>query len=319
MAIATKNMYCVDEDGVIVHELPKGSRIITPDEQMIIEQKKKQDDAKKILPHEKNQWFPVSTKTRGDFFVVLPDVGDIFCEKATTPTLNKLIYLATYINKDNILCTGVGGSLRPMTKKDIDTALSINKNALTKFWKECKENNFITEVDGKFYLPNDLFRFGKINDLNSKSTAMIKMFKYSVRFMYEKTDEHSRKMLGYIYRLLPFLNLNHNVLCLNPWESDLSKIQNLSLGDICQMFGLNYNDQKKFINRLKKLRFTDLEGVERSLITYSWEYGNKDIYWVKINPQLYASFLKEEDLRNVIDEFTVNNTKLIQHEVTVCG
>lgn len=258
--------------------------------------------------------FKLKKQAQGSFTVMLcDDFNKLYAEDVSSPTLNKLIYLSTFIGKDNVLMQEVhwDGNVQvgtPMTKEDIQNKLGIQRITWSKFWKECQEHNLITQDEnGNYKLTSDMFRFCNNSGINKKKTAMVSVFRHAVRYMYENTDERSKKTLAYLYRLIPFINLKYNVLCENPFETDEKKVKPLKLSQICEKFGIDASNQSRFIAQLKKLKYEDKLGRKSSVITYRWIYLNdEEIYWVNINPSFYMGYLSIADTVDLMDSALLN-------------
>ena len=301
----------IDRSTGEVFSVKAGTKLTSPERQ---EQQREYALKKTQTFSEKNELYKETQKLRGNFFAVLCRETKLFHTDISEPTLGKLIYMATYIDVNNCICKDGGWQDQddgcfirvpnPMTKAEINDILNISRQSFSPFWNECINKKLIIESDGAYYLSKELFRFGSVH---IRQARIIKMFKHAIRYMYENTDERSKKTLIYLYRLIPFINLSHNGLCSNPLESDKNKINPLSLGQICKLFGIDRRNQVYFLKKLKKLRFTDKEGKECSVIKYTWLYYDKDIYWITINPQFYSGYIQEENMVEMINEFRLED------------
>lgn len=258
----------------------------------------------------RNLEYENSNEVRGKFTVVLcKDFENLYRSDITTPTLNKLIYLSTFIGSDNSICYDGGWAdykrtETPMTLEDIKKTMRISEPSWRSFWKECVDKGLILQDDGVYKLSIDMFRFCNNKKVDKKKVAMIKMFRQAVRYMYENTDEHSKRVLGYLYRLIPFINLKYNVLCTNPFEQDKTKIIPLKASDICEKFGISAKNQTRFIQQLKKLTFEDNLGRKNSVITYRWIIlADEEIYWITINPAFYSGYMGVAESLEAMGEF----------------
>lgn len=302
-------------------EIEKGTKIVSPQRQeQIKEYAQKAARTSKV----KNELYKDTNRLRGDFYSVLCRDVDLLWDDISEPTLGKLIYLATFIDNNNCICFDGNWEKEissdnhgynhieyirngiPMKKEDIRMTLNINRKSFSFFWKECIAKQLIIESNGSFFLPRNKFRFCDDSGVNKRKVPMIKMFKHAIRYMYEHTDERSRKTLVHLYRLIPFINLTYNGLCENPFEMDKSKIKPLRLSKICEKFGIDKTNQVRFLNKLKKLRFIDKEGKECSVIRYEWLYYDEDIYWIKINPQFYSGYVSEEAMVEMVEQFRLD-------------
>lgn len=253
----------------------------------------------------------------GGFFVQLTQPSEILLENVTNATLAKLIYLATYIDKNNIISADGGWEGRerkpkPLSKKEIQDLLQVNRQTFSAFWKEATGSKMILETNNGYLMSKDQFRFCDNSMVNKRTTMMVKMFKHAIRYMYQNTDERSKKFITHLYRLIPFINLKYNTLCRNPFEKDVAEIELLTLGDICELVGIDRSHQQRVLSGLKNLRFVDKNGDVRSVITYKWDYKNENRYVVKINPQFYAGYIGQEEMAKMIDDFGVEKLSIVE-------
>lgn len=299
-------------------EVEEGTKIVSPQRQ---EEIKEYAQKANLTSRDKSIMYEATHQLRGQFYSILCKETGFLWDDVTEPTLSKLIYLATFIDNNNCICFDgnwkkvtspdnkqlIMRSGIPMTKNDIQKILGVHRNTFAAFWKECIAKQLIIESDNSFFLPKDKFRFCNSSGINKGKTSMIKMFKHAIRYMYENTDEKSKKTLVHLYRLIPFINLTYNGLCKNPFETEKEKIRPLPLSYICEMFGIDSKYQSRFLNKLKKLRFIDKEGKECSVIRYNWLYYDKDIYWITINPQFYSGYITESAMVEMVDEFRLDS------------
>lgn len=250
----------------------------------------------------------------GGFFVQLTKPAEILMEQVSNATLSKLIYLATYIDRNNIICEDGGWEKRerkpkPLTKGEIQDLLQVNRQTFGSFWKEAIETGMIAETDDGYVMPKEQFRFCDSGRVDKRKTMMVKMFKHAIRYMYQNTDERSKKSISHLYRLIPFINLKYNMLCQNPFEKDRAEIKSLTLGDICELIGIDRKNQHHVLRGLKSLRFVDKNGDERSVISYRWDYKNENRYVISINPQFYAGYIEQTEMIKMIDNFAIEESE----------
>lgn len=298
----------VNADGEVFN-IPEGTTVTVQSKKDEVQKKEivERKTIRNLSANQRLEHFAQSETLRGDFFVAvcLGANDETFYNQVSEPTVNKIMYLATYMASDNCLCDDKGNI---MTKGDIANVLNLHRHSFTSFWKECTAKNIIVgdDTDG-YFLPKDKFRFLNNKRINRKENMMIKVFKHAVRYMYENTDERSKKMLSHLYKLIPYINLKYNVLCTNPFEMDKEKIDKISLSDMCLLLGVDVGQKKRVLNCLKKLSFIDKQGYERSVITYSWDrYQGGERYWIRINPQFYAGYAKTEDWIEMLDGFKID-------------
>ena len=298
-----------------VMDIQSGSKIVSPETN---KQRQQYAISADQTFSEKNEQFSETHNKRGSFFIAPCYETDLFWSQLTDHTLGKLVYLATYMDKNNCICHDGNwereGNVSkrnpiPMTKEEIREVLGVNRKTFAGFLRECITKEAIIETDNGYFLSKKMFRFCDDTGINRHKVPMVKMFKHAIRYMYTHTDERSRKSLVHLYRLIPFINLTYNGLCSNPFETDKNEIEVLSLGIICDKLGIDRSHQKRFLDKLKSLRFIDKEGVECSVISYRWIYYDKDIFWVTINPQFYSGYISEEAMVEMVNEFRIETNK----------
>lgn len=273
---------------------------------------------------EKNENYKDTLEVRGQFFSVLVRETETLWGDLSEPTISKLIFLATYMDKNNCICfdggweTEVVGKKKrsvrksnPMSKNDIRILLQVSKHTFYQFWNECVEQKAIIETENGIFLPRKMIRFCDNSNVNTSKVRMIKVFKHAIRYMYENTDERSKKSLTHLYRLIPFINLKYNILCENPFEMERENIIPLTAADICEKLGLDRKFHERVVKALKKLSFEDMQGNLRSVITYRWDRKNgEERYWITINPQFYSGYIGETEMMEMLDDFYYDEKEL---------
>lgn len=167
-------------------------------------------------------------------------------------TISRFLYLATYIDyndrEENVLIKhSKNNKIECLNKKDIRNLLNLSDSTFKRFYKEVKDKELLFEVDNKIYLNPVYVNKGKSN---FKDKDYTRIYIDTTRELYENCKSTQHKRLSYIYQLLPFLNYENNILCSNPEEKNIEKLNKLSFKDICEILGLS-ND-KKNMQKLKK-------------------------------------------------------------------
>lgn len=155
------------------------------------------------------------------------------------------MYLATYIDyndrEENVLVKYTkNNKIEYMNKRDVKYLLNLGDTAFKSFYKEIKEKELLFEANGKIYLNPVYVNKGKSN---FKDKEYARMFIDTTRELYENCKPRQHKHLSYVYQLLPFLHYETNILCKNPEEIDINKLDKLHFTDICRMLNLS-NDKK---------------------------------------------------------------------------
>lgn len=227
--------------------VPIGSHIYTPEQQ---EAHNKQQEILLNRTIREN-----ANRELGNFFFVHnnSNFSDI-----SPATLTRLIYLNTYLDYENNQL--MLGKNVPMYRKDLINILGISKAATSRFWNEVSPE-YITESEiGLIFTNNNFFLRGKL-DKSQKSDfyRYRKFFINGVRKLYKSTDTSNHKHLGYIFKMLPYINIEYNVLCYNPLETYYEKISLMTLKDFCEIIGYNVNNIGRLLSIYKHIRFHDGE------------------------------------------------------------
>lgn len=227
--------------------VPIGSKIQTPEQQKAAREWREQQE-KQLIRRKLQDEF-------GYFYFVMKEheFGNISAESAA-----RLIYLCTFLNFNNEF---VWSQRRKIKKSDLQDVLLVSLKTAYKFWNEVKDKYIIDcGSDGLKLNCPDIIR-GRID--NGKSYA--KFYIDGIRKIYKACPTHKHRYLGYIYKLLPYSNIEYNIFCHNPEETDIDNIEPLTLTELCSILGF----EESHTDRFRK--------VYRNLV---FEYGGKEIYAV---------------------------------------
>lgn len=208
------------------------------------------------------------------------------------------LVMQCYISYDNMLKMENDAKL-PMTKKELMQVLKIKKpHTLNDLLKRFIELGLVSEEKVELY--NKEYKAFFINkdycfrkDVNSrasvKKTARIFMDNLKELFAENKIKPAD---IGFIYKIIPFVNYHHNLLTANPYEADASKDEYLTVEELADALGIHAKEVSK---KLTTLYWGDLAVFARI------KRGRETI--LKVNPlivyrqegyppaSLYAEFL----------------------------
>lgn len=156
-----------------------------------------------------------------------------------------LLYLQCFINFEGKLVKD-NRNKTPMTKADIQETVGLKRTAFGEFFNAMADAGIIYEIYGDYYI-HDRYHFrGK-----TSNTRIIKAFTTKVKELYRGRNA---KKLGFIYKLLPFIHLETNTICTNPYEPDVNKIEQLSKKDIAELTG---EDEKTLYRKIRSMKLGD--------------------------------------------------------------
>ena len=270
MLIDDKNHYervfSIDEEGNITSWGLKAKN-----EEVVIEKKRREltEQQKKVITH--NKELNELSKKLGGFITMYYVKNELLFNKVniSPASISRLIYIATYLDYNDrqnglLVHKNKYNQLIPMDKKAMKQKLKLTDKTFSRFFKEVKDTSLIFEVEDKIYINPEYFTKGECEfDPGNYTRLYIK----TTRELYEGTKVTSHKQLSYIFRLIPMAHYELNVICSNPEEQDLKKVNDLSLDEICELFNIDKSHRTKFKKDMLKYYVT-LEGCQYYLFKY---------------------------------------------------
>lgn len=209
------------------------------------------------------------------FISVGQSIDDISPEAAT-----RLIYLGTYLPHGNN--TLMNAKHKPLLVGDLPKVMNLSRQTVNRFIMETSA--YITvNKDNTLTLDRNKFIRGRLPDTITE--CFQRVYIKNVQGLYKNISSGNHRQLGYIFKMLPYLNTEYNILCWNPDENELDNIIPLSLKEFCEECGYNYNQ----ISRLRKIYAGitfDVKGTKENFC--SFVHNGLDINDAKIfvNPHI---------------------------------
>lgn len=203
--------------------------------------------------------------------------------------VTRLMFLATYIGYDGRIVDCKNCSL---SKLQIKSLLNVSDGEFKRFYKSMKDNKILIEETDGIKINQDLFKRGNLNKqelaiLTQDEKYITRIYIKAVRSLYNKATITSHKTLGYIFQIMPYVNRQYNICCKNPLETDLSKIEKMTLGEFCDVIGYDKNQVSRLCNVLFEPQF-EINGEVKTAMRYVVDKGfDKKSYSMFINPNVY--------------------------------
>ena len=202
--------------------------------------------------------------------------------------ITRLMFLSTYLNYNGYL---MFNQHTVMNKKNMNQLLGLSEREFQYFFKDITKNNILKVKDDRLYINQDIF--GKGNLSKSKITKFIQQDKFitrlyidGVRKLYITSTPHSHKTLSYIFRILPYVNRQYNIVCFNPLEENLDNIQCMSLGEFCNSINYNSHNIRQLQKNLFEPTFNIHGKITNAICCVSKGLNNSDCR-IFINPRVY--------------------------------
>lgn len=203
--------------------------------------------------------------------------------------LVKYIYIATYVKHDGYL---MYDNNIYIDKKGLQKILLNTKSVFLKFFNNAINSKLLIEVDGKFKIDTNIFCKSSIKNVGK--SKHIKLYINAIRKLYYQYNKNVRK-LSYIFKLMPYVNKNYNVLCRNILETNKAEINRLTVGDIMEI--LQYD--KTHISRFKK----DFYGIKFDDNVLSKTVQDKAEHLIYINPLITYNICNIENFKQIQEKF----------------
>lgn len=221
---------------------------------------------------QKEYYFKLTQKygDKTDFVWVCFKYNKPICQEIKNHNITRLMYLATFCNSKHYV----------MSTADIRGMLKLNANQLKDFKDELSVNKYIIFQEDKVFVNSNLFSKGKINT----EFGHTRLFTETMHELYNSIKTTDHKQLAYIFKMLPYVNRQTNILSYNQIEQESKYIVYMSFKEFCQK--INYD--KTHISRLRKelLKFRINGELVIGFFDTPTELNNNGKF-VIINPRLF--------------------------------
>lgn len=219
--------------------VPEGSQLITPEQQR---RNRERRERQKIRRSEE-----AITAVLGKFYLLAVDTD---FSNLSPATVARLVYLATYLRygTNSLYWT----KRTPITRRMLPEVLGVSEDTAGRFMKEA-EGYISADENGCIHMDRLAFVRGR---LPAEHAGYQKLRIEAVRRLYKAADVADHKRLGYIFLMLPFISIDYNILCHNPYADDISAIEPMTVKEFCEKVGLAYNRTTVF--RLRRI-YADIQ------------------------------------------------------------
>src|SRR5690625_1289579 len=152
----------------------------------------------------------------------------------TTSQCGFLLVLSSYIDYDGLLINSENNK-EPMSTADMQRVLRITKTRQSSFYdflNACIDNGIIRDnKDGRYYVNRDYHFRGSTNGDRVVMTIISKL-----REMYSEVSAHD---IGLLYRLIPYIHVDTNMLCANPEEKIPKYVRKFNRKELAEAAGVS--------------------------------------------------------------------------------
>lgn len=154
-----------------------------------------------------------------------------------------ILMLQPYIQYETNILVTPGRTPEPMNINGMAEVFGVQRRTAVATIDKLKEIGVIEELDGEQFRVNDRYHFRKKAEVDVD--MLVKTFRTSVKKLDLKPAE-----LGIVYKLLPYVHYESNLICDNPFEDNPKAVKFLSKTEIADKVGIS---RQKVEETLRKL------------------------------------------------------------------
>lgn len=211
-------------------------------------------------------------------------------------SLTRLMFISTFTGYDGYICKNKNS---PMSEEDIQDSLGLSYSESHRFISEMFTHKILLSREDRIYVNREFFARGgvekkEIAALANQEKRLTRLYIDAIRDLYGKATPRSHKSLSYIFRIIPFVSREYNIVCHNPLETELEKVQPMTLGEFCDVIEYDRANSCKLFRLLFEPQF-ECGGKIKSAMRYVVSKDlSKNSYCMFINPRVYYAGTKLE-------------------------
>ena len=187
------------------------------------------------------------------FFKRLTTIEERF-PTLTRQDIARLIYIATFVSWETGRLQSDNGK-KHYKRKDLVKLIGMSSKRFNEFFRRLENEGIIREGDnGELYINPTVFYRGDLsnNEYNISDLEYTRLFKNTVRELFDEFNGRRLGQLAVIYYVLPFLNFSTNIVCYNPEETNEELIRPMDLSRLTTLLGYtNSTTLKRALNEIK--------------------------------------------------------------------
>lgn len=233
----SETLYVINQDG----EILEGYDVVSP----------KQKRSKAIYKSFGN--------IHKDVFTLIFFNGDKCFPDLDAQTATRLIYLSVYIGYETDYLFMADGS--KMDRQKLKTMMLLKETEFKGFLRKVISKGYLIKDDEGYYkLNKEVFFKGAIpDDIKKKNKAFdiknIKIYKDVLIRLYFSCDPRKHRQLGYIFQIIPYINLTWNVVCNNPNEKNRELIEKISANGFAEIIGQDGTHGTRLLKSIASVKF----------------------------------------------------------------
>lgn len=165
--------------------------------------------------------------------------------------LVRLFYLSTYILYErSTLCYSNG---RALTADSLPEVLQTSESTCRRFLAAMEQQGYLQIEDGAVIMNTEYFARQSIRHWIGDDRSFIRVYHNAYRYLYRQLKKKQRGQLAYLIRMIPYLHEERNIVCVDRFAHDASRIVPLDDKRICEAVGYNPNQSARLMRDLQAL------------------------------------------------------------------
>lgn len=165
--------------------------------------------------------------------------------------LVRLFYLSTYILYErSTLCYSNG---RALTADSLPEVLQTSESTCRRFLAAMEQQDYLQIEDGAVTMNTEYFARQSIRYWRGDERSFIRVYHNAYHCLYRQLENRQRGQLAYLIRMIPYLHEERNIVCVNRFKHDASRIVPLDDKRICEAVGYNPNQSARLMKDLQAL------------------------------------------------------------------
>lgn len=189
------------------------------------------------------------------------------------------LMLQPYIQyKTNLIATN-GRSPEPMGVKQIAKVLDVQPRTAKTAIQKLKEFGVLDETEEGYYKMNERYHFR--NKSQGDVDKLVKTFSTTLKKLNLKPAD-----LGVIYKLLPYVHFETNLVCKNPFEVNPKKVEFYNKKELGELIGLSRSKASEVIAELTKAGV--IVEIRRKASLIEEAHGDRRETVIALNPSIIS-------------------------------
>lgn len=209
----------------------------------------------------------------------------------------RFIFLCTYLkyNDDRLVVKQPNGLYRLIKENELIDLLKLSEREVRTTKRVLIDNNliYIDKKDCSIHINDKISLVGNIQ--NSNSNNYVKIFKNTIRDLYNQSKPREHKKIALLINLLPFVHFQYNIICKNPSCDLIENIRPYTVKELMNMFKMTN------ITGFKKR----LLGIKCNNKKVAMIFEDFDKTMIAINPSIFYRGTRKEALNYLIGLFGI--------------